>query len=245
MPSDMNSLPHSCETETEAPYSFMRKCPSLARWVEFWCIDCAEESTCDPADVLSKEEITRAQAYRSNADSRAFIRRRAALRALIGRWLKCEPEAVRFSSNAYGKPLLAWPSTGEVLSFSVAHTTGIALLAIAQCESIGVDIERVRHDLDFLCVGRVAFAESELAWMTACDRNEMADRFFRLWTRKEAYLKALGWGFLRDPRMFVPAAIDEEARNDGVHATAPWVPKSGDLFELPLGRLLRGAFAVG
>lgn len=179
------------------------------------------------------------------SDCRAFIRRRPAVRALIGRWLDFEPETVRFSSNAYGRPLLAWPTTSNVFSFSVARTTDVALLSIARCESIGVDIERVRHNIDFPSVGRVAFADSELVWMMACDRNTMAGRFFRLWTRKEAYLKALGWGFLRDPRLFVPSVIDEEARDQGVHAIDPEVPKSGDLFELPLGKTLRGAFAVG
>ena len=239
----MNCFPQNCETNVEAPYSFMQRCPLFAPWAEVWRVDCGEEARFSPADVLSMEELARAREYRFTSDCRAYVRRRAALRALIGQRLGCEPKSVRFSRNAYGKPILAWPKTNAAFSFSVASTAGAALVAIARCDSIGVDIERVCYDIDFWNIGRMVFAEPELAWLMACDRNALADRFFRLWTHKEAYLKALAWGFMRDPRLFSPTGFDSEIVDPGINV-ADTVPSPGKVFALPLGESLRGSLAV-
>ena len=240
----VNSFPKNCEANGEAPYSFMQRCPLIAPWAEVWRVDCGGEARFTPPDVLSVEELVRAREYRFTTDCRAFVLRRSALRALIGRHFECEPKSIRFSRNAYGKLMLAWPRTNTAFSFSVASTAGCALLVIAQCDSVGVDVERVRYDIDFWNIGRMVFAEPELAWLMGCDRNTLADRFFRLWTRKEAYLKALGWGFMRDPRLFSPTGFDSEIPDAGINVADTSVPTPGEVFALPLGKSLRGSLAV-
>ena len=119
-----------------------------------------------------------------------------------------------------------------------------ALIAIGACELIGVDVERVRDDIDFVDAGRFVFAAPEMAWLTDGNSTRSADRFFRLWTRKEAYLKALGFGFMRDPRLFVPAVIGEMPTQPPATGLELPLPPRGAAVELPLGKCLRGAFAV-
>jgi 4'-phosphopantetheinyl transferase len=223
----------------------MQRCVSLGAWANIWRIDHGRDAPCIPATLLSKDELARACGYRFRADRDAFVLRRTALRVLIGRHLGCKPEAVRFSYNAYGKASLGWPNVATDFSFSVAQTAGVTLLAIAKCKAVGVDVERVRYDIDFLDVGRIVFADCELIWLTAGDPTAMADRFFRLWTRKEAYLKAIGCGFMLDPRLFTPTAICNLAKSGGSRADPISGLRSGQLLELRLGRSLRAAFAIG
>jgi 4'-phosphopantetheinyl transferase len=242
----MSGLPDNHEALANASYSFVHRCSSPVRDAQLWWVDHGVELTSVPFDILSREEIAKAQVYRFEADRRSFMLRRTALRLLIGRHLNCDPSAIRFACTAYGKPSLAWPRPTPGLCFSVARTTEATILTIAECNSIGIDIERVRHDLDFARIGPLVFAESELAWLKECDRDGLPDRFFRLWTRKEAYLKALGWGFLRDPRLFsTTAAFDsqqwDEEKGFATHAGAP---DHDVLLDLPLGDAVRGAIAI-
>jgi 4'-phosphopantetheinyl transferase len=222
-----------------------RGCTSPGAWANIWRIDQGHDTPCIPAILLSKDELAVAQGYRFPEDRDAFVLRRTALRVLIGRYLSCRPDAVRFSYNAHGKPCLAWPKLSTDFSFSVARTAGVILLALARCKAIGVDVERVHYEIDFLNVGRLVFADCELTWLMAGDRLEMADRFFRLWTRKEAYLKAIGCGFMLDPRLFVPTPISNLAENRQSPSNPGSGLRSGLVFELQLGRSLRAALAIG
>jgi 4'-phosphopantetheinyl transferase len=240
-----SGLPPDRAAAAVAVLTLMRRCISLGAWANIWRIDQGRDAPCIPATLLSNDELATACGYRFRADRDAFVLRRTALRALIGRHLGCRPDAVRFSYNAHGKPSLAWPDIGTNFSFSVARTAGVTLLALAECKAVGVDVERVRYDIDFLNVGRVVFADCELMWLMAGDRAAMADRFFRLWTRKEAYLKAIGCGFMLDPKLFTPTAICNLVENGESRANPISGLRSGQLFELRLGRSLRAAFAIG
>lgn len=141
---------------------------------------------------LSDAERERAERFRHEPSRDEFIVARALLRLLLAECLGTEPREVRFSQTARGKPRLA--SDPPPVCFNVSHSHGIALFALTgRCE-VGVDLERVRPFSDEMGLAERFFAPREAAALRALDARRRTETFFRLWTRKEAYLKAHGLG---------------------------------------------------
>src|SRR5207253_10188751 len=111
--------------------------------------------------------------------------------------------------GARGKPALA---DGDGLRFNVAHSHGLALVAVARGRELGVDLERVRPLPAAEAIARRFFSARERAVLDALPLRRRLDAFLSLWTRKEAFLKAtgggLGWGRAL-------AAVDVDGDLDG------------------------------
>jgi 4'-phosphopantetheinyl transferase len=114
-----------------------------------------------------------------------FVAGRAALRALLGRYLQIDPAAIRFAAGPNGKPRLDPPSP---VQFNVSHSAGLALIAVAAEADVGVDIEQLRPRSDLPGLARRVFTERE---RDAID-GELS--FYRHWVAKEAFVKATGRG---------------------------------------------------
>jgi 4'-phosphopantetheinyl transferase len=148
--------------------------------------------------TLSPAELDRAGRYRFEDDRRRFVVARAALRYLLAGYLGIDPGSLRLVSGPRGKPQLD-PSTSTCLRFNMSRSHDLAVFAVTGDREIGVDVERVRTDVDLEpLVGRVL----SLAERGALDLLAPGDRqraFYRCWTRKEAYLKGLGVGLVVEP----------------------------------------------
>ncbi len=128
---------------------------------------------------------------------RAESRRR--LLEILAAELGVEPGVVRLTAAPGGKPILDPRAGLPDLRFSVAHSANRQLVAVCDASEVGVDIEqhRLRARIDGLA--RRAMSEAELdAWRAVADPAERAQRFYDLWTRKEAYVKGLGTGLVTD-----------------------------------------------
>jgi len=147
---------------------------------------------CELSRFLSPEESRRAELYHTVRDGKLFRGRRGMLRVLLAGFLGCRPEEVGLTTGAHGKPQLADPGNPP-LYFNLSRTIGLALFAFARGAEIGVDVEHRSTDVDQSAVGGVVFSPSELAAMERRGDDALGT-FFRLWTRKEAVLKALGVG---------------------------------------------------
>jgi 4'-phosphopantetheinyl transferase len=143
----------------------------------------------DNADVLSPAERARAAALKRPADAAAFIARRAALRRLLADWLGVTPAEVRLTTGAHGKPMLA----EGLLHFSLSHRRGISVIALAAAQ-IGIDLEFVDSRVQIDSIAARFFAPDELETLSQRPIDARRDLFFWLWTRKEAFVKALGVG---------------------------------------------------
>lgn len=141
-------------------------------------------------ETLSADERERAERFRFERDRRRFIAARGTLRALLSLYLPARPETFLFTHNAYGKPALS----DGALSFNVSHSHTLALVALTQAGPLGVDVEQARADFATLSIAEQFFSPAEVAALRALPEAERVEAFFNCWTRKEAFVKALGEG---------------------------------------------------
>jgi 4'-phosphopantetheinyl transferase len=144
---------------------------------------------------LSPDERRRAARFRFERDRRRYQVAHGALRELLAGYLDHETERLVFVEGAHGKPVLA-PPHGAELRFNLSHSGELALCAVSRRREVGVDLEQVRELSDADALARRFFAEAESAALAALPAAERLPAFFRCWTRKEAYLKAVGAGLL-------------------------------------------------
>lgn len=143
---------------------------------------------------LSPAELARAGCFRFDRERETFIFARASLRQLLGSYLELAPERVELSVSPTGKPALARPRLGAEICFNVSHAGGRVLLALALECAVGVDLEPVRPLPDLEELAERFFTPREAASLLALPPAARPERFFRYWTRKEAWLKASGVG---------------------------------------------------
>lgn len=158
------------------------------------CLDLDQGSVSNLRGLLSRDELDRAERYRSGVDRRRFIVARALLRLILGRYLGMSPERLRFRCGPYGKPSLAIEQGKWGVEFSVSHSSGMVVYAVGRGRRIGIDLEQVRDMPDLGRLVERYFATSEQAEFQALSPQQRLEGFYRCWTRKEAFVKAEGRG---------------------------------------------------
>jgi len=158
--------------------------------------------------MLSPDEMVRADRFRFERDRDRFILTRSLLRTLLGRYLEQPPRSLVFEYGVCGKPALA-PGIGRGnLHFNLTHSENLALIAVTGVAETGIDVERIGPVPLAEKVAKRFFSPTELAWLNDGEECLYAERFFQLWTRKEACLKAQGAGiFARPPGDCVGAPL--------------------------------------
>jgi len=144
--------------------------------------------------LLSEDERIRAGRLRVSRDAGRFTVGRGILRTLLGRYLSTSPDRLVFSYGPHGKPSLA-AGLQKQLSFNVSHSGSLAVFAVAKGFDVGVDVEEIHPVGDLEATASIFLSPDELAEFEAMPPGRKLERFFTLWTCKEAILKALGFGF--------------------------------------------------
>ena len=144
--------------------------------------------------LLSADERERCDQMKTDSARRQQLLTRALQREVLSR---CEPAIAprewRFVRSPAGRPSLAPPFTETGLHFNLAHTHGMVAMAIGRVPCVGIDIESVAKRVA-LPVAHRYFSEREVSALVALPPERQPERFLRLWTLKEAYLKATGAG---------------------------------------------------
>jgi 4'-phosphopantetheinyl transferase len=164
--------------------------------------------------LLDQEERQRAERFKVARPRRQFVITRAALRLLLAGRLGRPPHALGFATGPHGKPFLVAEGPAP-LSFNVSHSGERALVAIGP-RPLGVDIEDLARDGDLDLVARGVFTAAEQAALSAESGAGRVALFFRLWTVKEALIKARGCGFAYPPARF---EVPERLRSGAGQAT--------------------------
>lgn len=168
--------------------------------------------------ILSDDERRRAGSLHCERDRRAFGVGRGVLRMLVGRYLGIAPARIVFEYGRWGKPRLAGALSKAGLRFNAAHSNGLFLCAFTLEQEIGIDLERVVPVPEMLQVAELAFSSAEHAALCATPAEERPQAFFEYWTRKEAWLKAGGYGLVGGPRgrLAAPLAVGEPRGHGGL-----------------------------
>lgn len=173
--------------------------PPLGRGeIHIWSVTLAPEASRVAALrlLLTREEQERVDRYRFDHLQRRGIVRRGRLRQLVGAYAGLDPTAVRFGYGEKGKPFLENdPASGEdILHFNLSDSADLAVYAFSRGLEIGADCEILRPMPDADSIAVSFFAEAERDVLHDVSQEEKARAFFNCWTRKEAYIKAIGEG---------------------------------------------------
>lgn len=148
---------------------------------------------------LSAGEQQRASAFLQPRDRRRFVARRGLLRILLAGYVGCAAGRLPLRFGRHGKPELAWSSGNPPVSFSCSHSRGLALYAITRVQRIGVDVEAVRSLPEREQMAQLCCSPREQAALRGLPTDARDAAFIDAWTRKEAYLKAVGAGLTHAP----------------------------------------------
>jgi 4'-phosphopantetheinyl transferase len=143
--------------------------------------------------LLSKDERERASRLRAPGLERRFIVCRATLRLLLARELSRRPDQLECTYSAAGKPDLK-DHAAHGLYFNLTHSSESAKIAVSRVGPLGIDLEHIRPDFATMPIAERFFSPAEQRALRQSPESDKAAAFFRCWTRKEAFVKAVGTG---------------------------------------------------
>ena len=217
--------------------------------VEVWTVDLEQPARVEEElrGLLAADEMARAGRFVFDQHRRHFVVCRGALRLLLGAQLGMDPRAISFEYGSRGKPSLGGAAAGR-LDFNVSHAAGVAVMALSTSGVVGVDVECATRTVDFAGLSARFFSAHEAGEIHALAAERRPEAFFNCWTRKEAYVKAIGDGLGCPLDAFAvtllpgePAALRWIAGDDACHwrmtafqprpqyvaaLATPWAPRS-------------------
>jgi 4'-phosphopantetheinyl transferase len=185
---------------------------------------------------LSPAEQQRARRLRVEQRRESFIYNRALARHILASYAGLAPQSVPLTTSPQGKPL--WEGGGATgVSFNLSHRGDLAILAVSQRRTVGVDLEVLDAGNDYEAIARQALSLRELALYRQLPPDERPAAVLRIWTCKEAFLKALGVGLSRplpqievtfsmlEPARILATGSDQESPGDWLLES--WSPRAG------------------
>jgi 4'-phosphopantetheinyl transferase len=142
--------------------------------------------------LLDSVEQERALGFKRSVARRQYVVSRILLRRMLSMHLDVEAESLSFHTTEKGKPYLQ----GEgALQFSISHSHSQLALIVAPLHSVGIDIEFTRRKNQLMEIAKHHFTSFEYQQLQSVTNKR--ELFFKFWTLKEAYIKALGCGLTR------------------------------------------------
>lgn len=144
--------------------------------------------------VLSTDEKDRAERYKFDKDKTSYALARGKLRSILSNYLNIKPCSIMFSYGEFGKPELVKEQNFSNIHFNVSHSGDYILIGISESGAIGVDVEKVSEDIDLPSISERFFSADEAAYLNKLSGDKSLKSFFKVWTQKEALIKANGMG---------------------------------------------------
>jgi 4'-phosphopantetheinyl transferase len=180
-------------------------------------LDKPESPFDDLESLLSADELARASRFRFDRDRLRFIAVRGLLRRVLARYGGSNPAQLVFSYSPHGKPSLQ--SNADDIRFNLSHSNGLAVCAVTRGREIGIDLEKIRHDIEIEELAQRFFSGYEFDALRALAPEDRIPAFYRIWTCKEAFVKAQGLGLSRPLSSFDMEA--SPAKTAALLATRP------------------------
>lgn len=155
--------------------------------VHIWVVD----TNCNSLpSFLSAPEKKRWNGFYFPQDKQTFYQSHNALRLILSQYLSEKPGEIEYESTSFGKPFLK----NKRLQFNLSHTDTMAVIAVTEDAEIGVDIESLHRKVEYDDLAKRFFCEAEYQKLVQVYTDEKRNAFFNCWTRKEAFIKAVGEG---------------------------------------------------
>lgn len=163
---------------------------------------------------LDERELATAAGFVFEHDRLRYLAAHTALRQVLGECMDLPPQSLVFEVGSAGKPMLCSQGHGRTPHFNLSHGSDVAYIAVSSEAEVGVDVELVRAVPDVWDLAATAFSLLEIEALKRCSPDELSKAFLHCWTRKEAYLKALGAGVaefdLRDVTVGIGCDVELE-----------------------------------
>lgn len=212
--------------------------------IDLWWenIDSQEGRISEFWNLLSEDERKRAERFRSDRHRERFVFCRGKLREILSGYWDVHPKAIRFCKGPGGKPAIVSENPG--IHFNLSHSKGYALFAIAYGREVGVDVEVLRSKPKAATLVERFFSTNEKVVFRTLEPDQEKAAFFAGWTRKEAFVKALGQG-LRFSLDRFDVSLDPGDQNALLSVMgAPEEEGRWSLRDIDLGPGFRAALAV-
>ena len=146
--------------------------------------------------VLTPDEVVRADRFYFARDRRRFVVSRAVVRLLLGQYLDLPSGTIEFYTGPYGKPYTSPQLEATPFQFNVSHSGEMALFGFVRQRQLGIDIEFRKTLPEIREIAVNFFSPHEVATLMGLPSPLQPLGFFNCWSRKEAYIKAIGKGFV-------------------------------------------------
>ncbi len=183
-------------------------------------------------EVLSAEEQARAKRFKFPRHRRRNIVARASLRHLLGQYLRIDPLDITLPKTEHGKPYVEQLYGTHELMFNVTHSHECALIAFTLDRLVGVDVEHRRRVSDVDNIAKHFFAAGEVAKLQTVPEAEKQTTFLKCWTRKEAFIKAIGEGLSHPLSHFEVTFLPDEQPRLLYDKSEPQAAQNWQLFNL-------------
>lgn len=150
---------------------------------------------------LTDKEMIRYERFYFDRHRKELLLGKALVRTVLSKYCDKDPAEWLFEENEYGKPALA-SEHDEDIHFNLSHSGDRLVLAVSRHEYLGVDIECCAKSRRVEKIADRYFTESELGPLLGLEGSAQLDRFYDLWTLKEAYIKARGMGLALSLQQF-------------------------------------------
>lgn len=208
--------------------------------IHIWLMDVRETEDWQliAADILSPAEHERAQGFKRGRET--YLASRWLMRRCLGFYSGMAPEALTFARTDKGKPYLL----DSDLQFNLSHSGHWVALAVARGLSLGLDLETRQRQHSLLEIAQRYYHPLEQTQLQSLPKEQQADYFYRLWTLKEAALKAIGAGISAglDKVCFASDDIHQGALNAHICPQLSEAPWQFQQWHLPAGELIALAY---
>jgi len=191
--------------------------------------------------LLGKNEQERALRFVQTKYRRDYVASHGKLRLILAKYLGTPPEKILFTIQSHGKPFVACDRFGGI-RFNLAHSGNHMAVGVSYANDIGVDIEIWADKVDYHGIMALCFSEEETRFWSDLPKELQQEFFYKLWTRKESFVKAIGLGLELDVSL-VETRLTGTSRFRSLPAECG-LPESWSLIDLELAHGLSGSITV-
>jgi 4'-phosphopantetheinyl transferase len=172
--------------------------------IHIWLFDMDVNEVCQQTfrNLLSTSEKARCDRFKFEKDRKHFAASHGFMRSTLARYLHGDAHSLRFAKGQYGKPFVADEGRTTQLKFNLSHSGRLAMLAVCLTDDIGVDIECVDRNVNWQGIINRYFSQYEKDGISALPAEQRRQGFIQQWSRKESYMKVLGYGLSLSPLDF-------------------------------------------